>query len=200
MTITTEVNHLKCEPTDLRLSSGTTTSVLSMHNVSIYHIIIIFEYWFFCPTICCWDFALIGGNWCQLRQLAPVTAPVISASCHQFLRQLPPVSPPVMTSNWRRNWWQLAEITGANWRSWHQLKSPYKSTRILDLISKKSYGKWKYEWYLVFHNEIGTECDHTPLEINDFKTNFFWSEIDDLCSKISWMRRAGWPDEKIFQI
>ena len=123
-----------------------------------------------------------------------------SASCHQFLHQLLVITGGETGGNWRRNWWQLAEIagavTGANWRSWHQLKSPYKSTRILDLISKKSYGKWKYEWYLSFHSEISTECHHIPLGINDFKTEIFWSEIDDLCSKISWMRGVGWSDEK----
>ena len=147
------------------------------------------------------------SHWWELaptRKLAPVTAPVISASCHQFLRQLLVITGVETGGNWRRNWWQLAEIagavTGANWRSWHQLKSPYKSTRILDLISKKSYGKWKYEWYLSFHSEISAECHHIPLGINDFKTEIFWSEIDDLCSKISWMRGVGWSDEKKIKI
>ena len=35
---------------------------------------------------------------------------------------------------------------------------------------------------------------HSELMIS--KAEFFWSEIDDLCSKISWMRGVGWSDEK----
>jgi len=33
-------------------------------------------------------------------------------------------------------------------------------------------------------------------KLYDFKTDFLGSGIDDLCSKISWMRGVGWPDEK----
>ena len=35
---------------------------------------------------------------------------------------------------------------------------------------------------------------HSELMIS--KAEIFWSEIDDLCSKIGWMRGVGWSDEK----
>ena len=115
----------------------------------------------------------ISHSLLELRQLAPVTAPV-------YLRQLAPVN---TGANWRTgaetdgNWSPpLAETgakTGAYWRRLLQFKPPSRFSRNLDLISKKSYGKWKYGWYLSFHDEIGTECDHIDTTGNQRFQSYF---------------------------
>ena len=50
----------------------------------------------------------------------------------------------------------------------------------------------------IFHSIMKSAPNVTVyhLRLYDFKTDFWGSGIDDLCSKISWMRGVGWPDEK----
>ena len=50
----------------------------------------------------------------------------------------------------------------------------------------------------IFHSIMKSAPNVTiyHLKLYDFKTDFWGSGIDDLCSKISWMRGVGWPDEK----
>ena len=50
----------------------------------------------------------------------------------------------------------------------------------------------------IFHSIMKSAPNVTiyHLKLYDFKTDFWGSGIIDLCSKISWMRGVGWPDEK----
>ena len=50
----------------------------------------------------------------------------------------------------------------------------------------------------IFHSIMKSAPNVTiyHLKLYDFKTDFLGSGIDDLCSKISWMRGVGWSDEK----
>ena len=50
----------------------------------------------------------------------------------------------------------------------------------------------------IFHSIMKSAPNVTIYhrKLYDFKTDFLGSGIDDLCSKISWMRGVGWSDEK----
>ena len=50
----------------------------------------------------------------------------------------------------------------------------------------------------IFHSIMKSAPNVTIYhpKLYDFKTDFLRSGIDDLCSKISWMRGVGWSDEK----
>ena len=49
----------------------------------------------------------------------------------------------------------------------------------------------------IFHSIMKSAPNVTiyHLKLYDFKTDFWGSGIDDLCSKISWMRGVGWSDD-----
>ena len=50
----------------------------------------------------------------------------------------------------------------------------------------------------IFHSIMKSAPNVTiyHLKLYGFKIDFLRSGIDDLCSKISWMRGVGWSDEK----
>ena len=50
----------------------------------------------------------------------------------------------------------------------------------------------------IFHSIMKSAPNVTiyHMKLYDFKTDFLGSGIDDLCSKISWLRGVGWSDEK----
>ena len=86
--------------------------------------------------------------------------------------------------------WKNMEKRGKLWQTINQ-----NSAKTCSDV-KISYGKWKYQCYLPFHGEIGTECYHIKDIINGSKTE---KKVARNCRPMlqnELNEGVGWSDEK----